>query len=259
MINDAVSASLGASAGNIVSLDTFSEWVRAHLRHAMPHAAFLGTVGRLYGVGSVATHRLSVDFPLGMVEALKNGSGALDDPLISSWFRSGKPRYLEVDQSGDGEAKRHWQTTLRRFGFRNAMIDGVLDHNAKRFAVFQFYNCCDSSALANIRLFSSIVKTVAVAAWAAVDRQLETPSRSLLGHPTLSLTPTEIHIIQLLARGLSNKEIARLRGVSDSTVKTQVQRTGAKLGATRRAEIVAIAMPILCPLPAQTFIDYGDL
>ena len=54
------------------TINQFEDWVRFELRRIFPHAAMLVTVGRLYGVGSVPTHRLSIDYPLTMVESLKN-------------------------------------------------------------------------------------------------------------------------------------------------------------------------------------------
>ena len=242
----------------IRTADEFEEWVRVDLRFQMPHAALLVTIGRLYGLGSVPTHRISVDFPLMMVEALKNAAGAIDDPLMYGWFRSEKLKHVDLDQIEEYGGQQFWRRTLLKNGMRSMMIHGVLDHSAKRFAVFQICNVHGGGSRDNSDLVCSLVKAMAEAAWATIESRVTETSRSLVGHPTLSLTPTELHIIELLAQGLSNKEIARRRGVSDSTVKTQVQRTGAKLGATRRAEIVAIAMPMLSPLPPQRFIDYDD-
>jgi|GEM_PF-2158820 len=250
--------SIVASLDKIQFVEEFEDWVKWELRPKIPHAALLATVGKLYGVGSVPTHRFSVDFPLSMVESLKNSAGALDDPLMYGWFRSEKLRFVEfcdLDQAGP---HHQWRRTLGLYGFRSMMIHGVLDHSARRFVVFQMCNPANGGAMDNVRLISSLIEGMSKAIMRIVDARLAHNMRSYIGHPTISLTPTELHIIELLAQGLSNKEIARRRGVSDSTVKTQVQRTGAKLGATRRAEIVAIAMPMLSPLPPQTLLDYGD-
>ena len=243
---------------NVKTTRAFREWVRHDLRKHLPHASLLVTLGKLYGVGSIPTHRLDVDFPLNLIEDLKNCAGALNDPMMYGWFRSEKLRYVElrgVEEFGD---QQQWRRVLSSYGMRGMMIHGVLNHTARRFAVFQMVNPYLGGSPATTRLFSALVPGMARAAWATVDSR-NVNVRQLIGHPTLTLTPTELNIIELLAQGLSNKEIARRRGVSDSTIKTQVQRTGAKVGATRRAEIVAIAMPMLSPLPAQRLIDYDDL
>ena len=56
------------------------------------------------------------------------------------------------------------------------------------------------------------------------------------------LTPRESEILNLLAAGLGNKEIAWQLGISDHTVKYHVASIFNKLGASTRAEAVAIGI-----------------
>jgi len=55
------------------------------------------------------------------------------------------------------------------------------------------------------------------------------------------LTPRELEVLQLLAEGLSNKEIARRLGTSEHTVKFHVNAILGKLGAHSRTEAVTRA------------------
>lgn len=57
-----------------------------------------------------------------------------------------------------------------------------------------------------------------------------------------SLTPREIEVIQLIARGEPNKGIARELGISEHTVKFHVGSILAKLGAASRSEALARAI-----------------
>jgi len=58
---------------------------------------------------------------------------------------------------------------------------------------------------------------------------------------SLGITEREADVLQLLAAGRSNKEIAKELGVSPNTVKTHVARLYEKLGAGRRTAAVRSA------------------
>jgi len=54
----------------------------------------------------------------------------------------------------------------------------------------------------------------------------------------LGITPRELEILQFIASGLSNREIAEKAFVSENTVKTHSSHVFDKLGARRRTEAV---------------------
>ena len=57
---------------------------------------------------------------------------------------------------------------------------------------------------------------------------------------SLGITPRELEILELIAQGLSNKEIADRVFVSENTVKTHSSRVFDKLGAKRRTQAVQL-------------------
>lgn len=54
----------------------------------------------------------------------------------------------------------------------------------------------------------------------------------------LTITPRELEILELIAQGMSNREIAEKLFVSENTVKTHSSRVFDKLGARRRTQAV---------------------
>ncbi len=62
----------------------------------------------------------------------------------------------------------------------------------------------------------------------------DTPRQAHL--PTVQLSPREREVLQLLAQGLTNREIARTLTVSASTIKIHVEHILAKLGVSDRTQ-----------------------
>ena len=60
--------------------------------------------------------------------------------------------------------------------------------------------------------------------------------------PRVDLTEREAEVLRLVARGLSNKEVARAIGRTDETVKIHLKNIYAKLGADDRTGAVTIAL-----------------
>jgi predicted ATPase/DNA-binding CsgD family transcriptional regulator len=76
---------------------------------------------------------------------------------------------------------------------------------------------------------------ISTALWPNQDRH---PARASSGTPLL--TPREREIAELIARGLTNRQIAARLFVSERTVDTHVGRILAKLGCGTRAQVAAI-------------------
>jgi HD-GYP domain-containing protein (c-di-GMP phosphodiesterase class II) len=83
------------------------------------------------------------------------------------------------------------------------------------------------------RLDAEAVEAVLVAAGHRVPRRREGPA---------GLTPREVEVLRLLARGLSNKQIAARLVISPKTVGNHVEHIYAKIGASTRAGASFFAM-----------------
>lgn len=62
------------------------------------------------------------------------------------------------------------------------------------------------------------------------------------GNANIEFTTRQMAVLSSLAKGLTNKEIAAILGVSHSAVKQHLNAIFSKLGATTRSEAVAIAL-----------------
>ncbi len=60
--------------------------------------------------------------------------------------------------------------------------------------------------------------------------------------PEVALTPREVEVLTLVARGFGNKEIGDVLGTAAGTVKMQLQSILSKLGAKDRTHAVTIAL-----------------
>jgi len=143
------------------------------------------------------------------------------------------------------------QSMLRRAGLSASMLPPALAVGtvlAVGAAALTWVNMQQS-----VRLFPTEIYVIAVAlfftvlgAWAG--RALTTRpttaaafARNDAALRSLGITGREYEVLEKIAAGHTNKEIARALGVSPNTIKTQAASLFAKLDATRRTDAVGKA------------------
>ena len=137
------------------------------------------------------------------------------------------------------------------FGLVGGLLIAILQYTEYRFVVIE-HSVELYSALVAV-LFSAfgiwlglritrnretIRETVVVREVPAPAQALEPFTPNTVQQQTLGITARELEILTLVARGLSNREIATQLFVSENTVKTHCSRAFDKLGAARRTQAV---------------------
>ena len=73
-----------------------------------------------------------------------------------------------------------------------------------------------------------------------VSKEIQHSLKNLQSRPELS--PRQLEILNLIAKGFSNKEIADVAGVSLETVKDHIRKILERMGASSRTEAAALAL-----------------
>jgi DNA-binding NarL/FixJ family response regulator len=118
------------------------------------------------------------------------------------------------------------------FGALNAGASGFL---LKRTSPEELIAAIHTIAAGDSLLSPSVTSRV-------IERMAGQPAPGAARDPRLAeLTPRETEVLELVARGLSNGEIAATLVIEESTVKTHLKRILAKLGVRDRVQAVIFA------------------
>jgi DNA-binding NarL/FixJ family response regulator len=111
----------------------------------------------------------------------------------------------------------------------DADIRRALDAGARGYLLKDMLLTDVIRAIRSVRLGERVIPN------AVAVRLAEFPERS-------DLTERELEVLQFVARGLSNKEVASAIGRTDETVKIHLKNMFAKLGVADRTEAVTVAI-----------------
>src|SRR5580700_4360252 len=151
-------------------------------------------------------------------------------------------------QSAKSQKARLWQHILL-FGLAGGIIITLLKWTEYRYLVIEhsieIYGGLTAATFAafgiwlGLRLTRKqiVLKEVRVAVPVPAGQPFAVNSEKL---EKLEITPRELEILELIAKGMSNREIAEKLFVSENTVKTHSSRVFDKLGAKRRTQAVQL-------------------
>lgn len=122
-----------------------------------------------------------------------------------------------------------------------AMQSGVIGYMLKDVEPDQLAEAIRSAYKGNIQLHPDISGALLSPMVPEIVPDKEIPKRELIE----SLTPRELEVLQLLTRGMSNREIAHTLTVSEKTVKTHVSSILSKLHLSDRTQAALYAVQAL--------------
>ncbi|MFD0664906.1 response regulator [Thermocatellispora tengchongensis] len=194
-----------------------------------------------------------------------------DHPVVRDGLRgmfTGLPDITVVAEAADGHQAlalaRSERPDVVLMDLRMPGLDGVgaierlrADHPDIRVIVLTTYDTdADVSRALSAGVAGYLLKDApreelhqAVRTAAAGGRVLSSSIHSLLVDrlapgpaPATAPTPRELEVLRLIAKGASNKEVARALLISETTVKTHLKHVFGKLGVDNRAAAVVAAM-----------------
>ena len=186
---------------------------RAGLEAMVKSAPPLKLIGSILGTQTAALRAVELRADVVLADLEKSSSLPLQSPLPV-------PAVLLVDNPEPGWAAHALRSGVKAILSSDAGAEDIIPAVIAAYAGFVFLDPAYARDL---------VQQV---------RAPISPS-SVVNEP---LTPRELEVLDMLAEGLGNREIARRLGISDHTIKFHISSILDKLGAATRTEAVAMGL-----------------
>ncbi|WP_411883961.1 response regulator transcription factor [Polaromonas sp. YR568] len=227
------------SAENVKKIDEFKRWIRSCVRPLLPHGALACVHGRTYGVGVSLDYVMTVDYPLGHLQEIRNAAGHMDTPLARSWFEKQEPVFFDASHPS-AYVSAVWLASFRKHGLCNAAADGVLDSRRCIATYFSFHQLPMLNETRIRRTFKTLIPLMHETFTRVIHFHQET--NTALPYDHMPLTAREREMVMLICKGKSNVEIASLLHLSEFTIRNRVSQILKKTDCRNRSSLVASAM-----------------
>ena len=234
-----------ASADRVASVDDFKAWTRTAIRPVLPHRALACGLGHIHAGGVAIDYVVTVDYPVGHLESIRNRAGGIDTPILRRWLATRQPQLFEIDTPWP-ECPAKWVAHFREHDLRNAAAHACYDSVRCVGTYFSFH-----------RIPAPLGEQHRIALVRIVPVMHEVMQRVIAAHNDTdafpawlaALTPREKEILAWLRLGKTNGDIAHLEGLSESTVKHHMTRIFSKLGVENRARLIGRLAQQAAPAP----------
>lgn len=209
-------------------------WLRAELGCHRVDTGFGERAAVSYSPGYSEAKAPDIDVPSFAGKPVDNRDDMMqamwvaDRPLVYADIKQDRRISARMRQRMSGAQTRSkfaWALTSAAGSYGLICADWT-EHEAPSNA--DLYDCFELTV-------SDVLSPVIGVAKALHDRKQTSDQRPA---PLARLTPSEFEVARLVARGLSYKEIARLRGRSFSTIDHQLRSIREKTGATSTASLI---------------------
>ncbi len=202
----------------------------------LPHEAFVCGCGALHALGITVDYLVTVDFPAGYLQEIRNASGHIDTPVVRYWYENRTPVFVDGEYSSM-EVQPPWLERFHHFGLRNLASDGYVDQSRGLATYFSYHNLPLVDQPALTKLFAKLTPLLH-----RTFVQVVSNHRAHLGmKPDFMhlLSARDMEIVMLICQGKSNEEIAKTLGLAVSTIKNKVSLILEKTSCANRAGLAA--------------------
>lgn len=224
---------IGRDAGSIKTVEEYKEWTRRVIRPVFPHKTLASGFGHMHAGGVALDYLVTIDFPAGHIEGIRNVAGAIDTPILRRWLATQEPQLFEADYPWP-DTPASYLACFRECGIENAAAHAVYD--AKRcFGTYHTFHRIPGRLGAEHAEKLRQIVPVMHDVFSHVMDVLRFDNKFAAGLAALSAREAEI--AHWVKAGRSNSEIAGLSGVSENTVKHHLTNIFGKLGVETRAQL----------------------
>ncbi|VTU22997.1 helix-turn-helix transcriptional regulator [Variovorax sp. RA8] len=234
--------------------DSLEWWVEELLKAILPSAAVLCGQSIPHSGGYTSIQTWSFGLPPAYEAAIVCVGSNVRSPVLTRLIRSGGPEFFDVEEDRGVDADPFWRASFRRAGWYNVLglshVEGQGDGRVLTAAAF--YNVGQEMVADRHALQQQVMPAL----HAALSRLYRCEQARAIANPAavpqLTFTPTERAVLDLLLRGMTNKEIGRHLGKSGETIKRQLAMLMNRVGVRNRVELAHRVLSGEPPGPAQS-------
>ncbi len=222
------------ASSSVHSVDDFKQWTKIWLRPLLPHASLLCGFGHLHAGGVNLDYVLTVDYPIGHIEAIRNRVGAIDTPILRRWLAVREPLLFEAEHPWP-DIPENWLASFRHHDLRNIAVHAVIDTERCLGTYHSFYRIPGTPGEHHLEVLRRLTPLLHQVLCRVIDNL---GSQNRFTTALAVLTEREREVLRWLMLGKTNGQIARLAVMSENTVKHHLTSSFGKLQVENRSQLI---------------------